>query len=379
MTDVVRVAHIITSLDTGGAQTMLHKILSHIDREAFRSLVVSLAPRGSMTRAFETVSDRVDSLDMNPRIRDVVKAARLRRLLREWRPDVVQTWMYHANLIGGLAARMSIGAPVIWNVRASGYDRSLQNVQVINPAVRLGALASRFVPERIVYCSERAVAFHRELGYAASHVEVIPNGFDLQAFHPDPEARRSVRQELRVPDETLLVGLVARLHPMKNHALFLTAARAIADAGSDTHFVLCGDGVTDLRDLVDRHGLAGRCHLLGPRTDMPRITAALDVACSSSFGEGFPNTLGEAMASGVPCVATDVGDSAYLIGETGIVVPRDDAAAFAKACLQLLGDFELRARCGEAARRRVEEHFEIAHITRRYERMYRETMQRCAD
>lgn len=359
MSSPIRVAHVITSTDTGGAQTMLRKLLAHIDRSAFTSTVISLAPAGPMTEALQSVS-----IDMRPRAVELWKLARLRSLLRAAKPDVVQTWMYHANLAGGMASRLSVAAPVIWNIRASGFDwRAGHTAHVINPAVRLGALASRFVPKRTIYVSQRALASHEQLGYRGPN-EIIPNGFDVAEYRPDPDARRSLRRELGLKDETLLVGLVARVHPIKNHALFLAAARAIAKQRQDVRFVLCGEGVTSL-DAFEG------VHALGSRSDMPRVTAALDIACSSSFAEGFPNTLGEAMACGVPCVATDVGDSAYLIGDTGLVVPSNDEAAFANACLRLLDDAGLRARLGRAARERIEQHFEIGVITKRYEHLYR--------
>jgi glycosyltransferase involved in cell wall biosynthesis len=376
---LLRVAHIITGLEVGGAERMLQKVVAHLDRDAFRSDVISLAPPGPLADAVAAVSDRLEFLGMRPRVTDVAKLARLRRLLREWQPDVVQTWMYHANLAGGLAARLSVRAPVIWNIVASGYSYSeRRRAQVVPRIVRLSAAASRFIPSRTVYCSRRAIGFHHDLGFSKKGVEFIPTAFDVETFRPDPDARRSVRRELQLDDDARLVGLVARFHPIKNHDLFLTAARAIADQRSDTHFVLCGDGLTPdnaaVMDIVRRHGVADRCHLLGRRTDMPRITAALDLACSSSFGEGFPNTLGEAMACGVPCVATDVGDSAYLIDDTGMVVPRDDASAFANACLELLGDPARRTRLGAAARQRIEEQFEIGAIARQYERLYRDAV-----
>lgn len=379
MTSAIRVAHVITSLDTGGAQMMLHKLLTHIDDRSFRSAVISLAPAGPMTSAFHGVAERIESLDIEARPFSLLRAGRLRPILREWKPDIVQTWMYHANVIGGLVARVSGTAPVIWNIRASGYERSSsRQSHTIAPSVRAGALLSRFVPRRIVYCSERAVEFHRQIGYSSSEAAVIANGFDIQAFQPDETTRQSLRRELGIGDDTLLVGLVARFRPIKNHEFFFDAARTITDQRSDTHFVLCGDEMTRANaaamSLVERHGLGDRCHLLGPRQDIARITAALDIATSSSFGEGFPNSIGEAMACGVPCVATDVGDTAYLIGDTGLVVPRDEPAAFAEACLRLLREPELRARLGREARRRVAEHFEIGAITRRYEALYRDVL-----
>jgi glycosyltransferase involved in cell wall biosynthesis len=361
----MKIVHVITSLETGGAQMMLVKLLRTMDRDAFTSEVISLAPLGPMADLVRPVASRVTSVEMRPRLRDLPAILRLRRMLRESRPDVVQTWMYHADVVGGLAAKTSVDAPVLWNIRSGSLE-----TKRVGALVRLGATLSRRVPARIVGCSERALAFHAALGYDASRFVLIPNGFELDRFAPDLEARSDVRQELGLPAHALLVGMVARVDPIKDHAMFLAAAARVRQELPDVNFVLCGDGVLELPP-------APHLHRLGRRMDIARITAALDLACSSSYGEGFPNSIGEAMACAVPAVVTDVGDSAALVGDTGRVVPPRDHDAFAAALFDLLRlDPAARRELGQAARARVAEHFEIGTIARRYESLYREVARR---
>jgi glycosyltransferase involved in cell wall biosynthesis len=212
---------------------------------------------------------------------------------------------------------------------------------------------------------------------------VLPNGFDLDAFQPDPAARGSVRQELGISEETPLIGLVARFHPQKDHHNFMQAAAQLHARLPNVHFLLCGAGVTPenpaLAQWVEEAGLRANVHLLGVRQDVPRLSAALDIATSSSSGEGFPNVVGEAMACGVPCVVTDVGDAALIVGETGRVVPPHDAQALADAWHDLLNAGEdYRYELGMAARRRVQECFSMTTISRRYEQLYEEIANLCA-
>jgi glycosyltransferase involved in cell wall biosynthesis len=208
---------------------------------------------------------------------------------------------------------------------------------------------------------------------------VIPNGFDLSELRPDPAARQDVRRELEVGERAPLVGMAARFHPQKDHASFLEAAKILHGRLPDVRFLLCGDGVTcenrALSDRVRQAGLADHAHLLGVRGDVPRLLAALDVAVLSSVGEAFPLVLGEAMACGVPCVATDVGDAARIIGETGEVVPPRDPAALAAALERVLNlEPERRRELGMAARQRIEENYSIERIAKRYEDLYSEAL-----
>jgi len=372
----MKITHVITGLSTGGAETMLYKLLSRIDRQRFTSEVISLTGRGEYAEKIEALGIPVRDLGegglLAPR-----RAFALRSALSRSRPDLIQTWMYHADLLGGLAAKALRGIPVIWNVRASRLEEGIKRSTLLT--VRLCALTSRWLPEHIVCGSEAARIEHTRLGYAADRMTVIPNGFDLEAFHPDEAARLSLRDELALAPDTLLIGLIARFDPLKDHATFIAAAKLLSEQEPDVHFVLSGEGVTAansrLFDDVTRSGLADRVHLLGRRTDVPLITAALDIATLTSFSEGFPNVVGEAMASAVPVVTTDVGDAALMVGDTGIIVTPRSPREIAGAWRALIREGRAgRQQRGLQARERVRSLFSLDAIVGRYETLYSSTL-----
>ncbi len=376
---MIKIAFIITGLCTGGAEAMLLKLLQHIDRDRFLPSVVSLTTKGENGPRIEALGIPVQTLGMSPGVPSPSKFMRLVGLLQDARPDVVQTWMYHADLIGGLAARLTGIQTVSWGIRHSNLSPH-QNKRATLLVVKLCALASGWLPHRILSCSERARSIHVDAGYLADKMVVIPNGFDLTRFQPDPVARDSVRSELGVPPETSLIGLIARDDPQKNHKGFIEAATIVHAALPQAHFVLAGTGInqdnTELKQLIEQFGLKAHCHLLGRRDDIPRLMASLDVLASSSTGEAFPNVLGEAMACGIPCVVTDVGDSAEIVGDTGRVVASGDMAGLATQLVTLLSiPPDERSRLGISARERVRERYEIGSVTRQYEHFYEMLLQ----
>lgn len=371
----IKIMHVITGLSTGGAETMLCKLLSGMDKSRFNCTVVSLTEKGPLTGKITAMGIPVEAVNMRRGVPDPRGVWKLKSLIRKQKPDIVQTWMYHSDLIGGISSRLAGHIPVIWNIRQSNLDPGASK-KTTRLTARACAMLSGLIPEKIICCSESSRQVHAGLGYDESKMIIIPNGFDLKAFRHDENARISVRKELGISADSLLLGMVARFDPQKDHATFVRAAEKITGSGSDAYFVLCGKDVNWYNEVLSGWirdaGLSERFFLLGPRTDIPRLTAAMDVAClSSAFGEGFPNILGEAMACGVPCVATDIGDSAEIVGDTGRIVPAKNPEAFARACRALLdsGPAE-RARLGSRARKRIADTFELSKIINRYEQLY---------
>lgn len=375
----IRIAFVITSLSTGGAQMMLFKLLSLLNRQVFEPSVICLTVLTPLTPLAENFRDngvQVESLGLSPGCPDPRGIFRLSSRLREMRPHIVQTWMYHADLVGGLAAFLAGRLPVIWNIRHSALNPATDKRSTLLTA-RLCARLSRSIPRRIVCCAESAKDFHVTLGYASDKFDIIPNGFDLAAFHPNAAARRQVRDELGLLPGDFVVGLAARFHPHKDHRNFILAAGLFVARLPQSRFILCGDGVDknnkELVAWIKEVGVTKNFILLGKRTDMPSVTAAFDVASSTSVTEAFSNTIGEAMACGVPCAVTNVGDSATIVGEAGLVVPPGDPVDMAKAWEKLfyLGS-EGRAKLGQSARARIIENFSLESVVQRYESLYQE-------
>lgn len=380
----MKILHVITGLNTGGAEMMLAKLLDRLRRNDIENVVISLTDGGPLAQYITAMGITVTPLGMPRGGLSVRGLLRLVETVRRHKPDIIQAWMYHANLLTGIATpltgRPSSGRPsLIWNIRQSDLDPRFSKRSTILVA-KLGGLLSRWLPDKVICCAETARAVHETMGYAPERMVVIPNGFDLDAFHPSPEARVSLRRELGVDETTPLVGLAARFDPQKDHRGFLAAAGILKSTRPDVGYVLCGDGIdasnAELAGWIAEHDLASACHLLGRRSDMSHIMAGCDVMVSASaFGEGFPNVLGEAMASGTPCVATDVGDSRLIVGDASRIVPPRDPAALAAAVGHVLQLSEQdRSALGRADRARIAEHFAIGVIADRYATLYRQTL-----
>lgn len=370
----MRLAVITSGLGPGGAEMMLYKLLTRLDRRRFAPAVFSLRGDELFVKLLREADIAVHTANLGGPGGGLPGLLRLRRQLAGFRPHLLQGWMYHGNAAAWLAARtLSPRPPVAWSVRQSLPDLAQERrgtALVVRACAQLSGQAAA-----IVYNASQAARDHEALGFDAARTRTIPNGFDTVACQPSVVAHAALRQELGLPEGSLLAGLVARHHPVKNHAGFLAAAAAVAQALPAAHFVLVGQGVSAdnlaLAALLSRHGLAGRCHLLGERRDIHQVTAAFDVAVCASFTEGFPNVVGEAMACAVPCIVTDVGDCASIVGDTGLVVPPRDTPALAAAMHQLLAaPAAERAALGLAARQRIERVFSIDAVVHQYETLF---------
>ena len=363
----MRVVHVTTGLDLGGAETVLVRLIEGTRRRS-DAVVISLHGRGALAAPIEELGVEVIALDDGLRSPWKVRAA-----LRAAAPDVVQTWMYHADVIGGTLQRIAGRAPVVWGIHAGVLDPSGARARA---AIRGAAVLSHVVPERIICCSETSYRVHVERGYARKKMVVIDNGFDVP--DPMPDAAASVRAELGLPPDARLIGRPGRYHPQKDHATLLRAFADVRRRRPGTWLLLAGPGMDEengeLRSLVARTAPEGGVLLLGVRQDVPRLDAACDVVVSSSsFGEALPLIIGESMAGGTPVVATDVGDSARIVGDTGWVVPVGDAGSLADALVAALDEpAAARADRGERSRQRIVSHFAAATMCERYLQVYEE-------
>jgi glycosyltransferase involved in cell wall biosynthesis len=299
----------------------------------------------------------------------------LRRIVRSVKPTLIQGWMYHGNLAASAAARMAPGSPtVFWNVRHSLYDLKAEK-SLTRQVIRGNRFFSR-EPGAIIYNSRLSRTQHEAFGFSESRAKVIPNGFDLERLRPEPETGAVVRQEIGFPADATVVGHVARFHPMKDHASFLRAAVKVARANPSARFLLVGRDVSPtnppLAGIVPPD-LSGQFVFTGERSDPHRLMQAMDVlAVSSAWGEAFPNVLGEAMACGVPCVTTDVGDSADIVGNTGIVVPPSNSQALSDGLRAMLAKSAVeRTALGRSARRKIAERYALGRVVDQYTELYR--------
>lgn len=369
-----RVTHIITNLGLGGAERTLLELVCASEGVCLNNSVISLQAGGMLANAFRAARVPLLELGLQKRLLNPLKAFELIRAIEYTQPDIVQTWMYHADFLGGAAAKIAKCIPVVWNVRNLTFDQQNPN-RLTQTLVRLNAAISGLIPNKIITNSYAAELEHVRLGYAQEKMHVIPNGFNLAKYMPNKNSRRIVRRELGLDDDILLVGLFARFDPLKDHATFAKAAGELAREYTRARFVLAGVGITSnnvqLNSMIKASGVSSRFNLLGPRDDVPNLINSLDILVSSSVSESFPNVVGEAMASGIPCVVTDVGDSRYLVGNAGIVIPPASASALAQACAQLLGlNHEERVQIGLAGRQRIRSEFTLQAMVERYSAVY---------
>jgi len=370
----VKILHLITGLNPGGAEFMLYRLLQTTDQACFENVVVSMLDCGVIGTKIEALGFPVLSLGMRRGFPSLRGFWCLWKIMVQQKPDVLHSWMYHANLLGLLVAKSLGFSRIIWNIPGAYMDFS-QYRRLTSLVVKVGAWVSSW-PKAIITTSNKGREFHVQLGYHPKKWEIIPNGFNLNTFQVDPQARKKIREELNITENQKIIGCIARFDPMKDYQTLLTAARDLAQKRQDICFLLVGDGVTEdnnfFKPFLASECLQGRLLLKGHRENIPQIMAALDIATMSSYGEGFPLVVGEAMACGVPCVVTDAGDSALIVGDTGIVVPTKNPLALATAWDHLLNlpDQE-RVALGKRARARIEEYFELGTITQKYESFFK--------
>lgn len=359
-----RILWITTGLGTGGAEMMLTQLISGLTNHSHT--VISLTSGGKYVEPLRGAGVSVHSLEM-PAGKPTLKALwRLLKLAHQAKPDVIMGWMYHGCLAAVLA-RLVIRARVVWNIRQSLYDLALEK-RGSAMVIRMLAWLSRF-PQTITYNSQVSAHQHESIGYAKRKTLLIPNGFDLSKWQPiqTPKAETT-------PQVTL--GRFGRYTAMKDYPTFIEAAALIVQEIPQVQFLLVGTGVdesnSDITAQIQRLHLTNNVQLLGERQDLPALTASLDIAVSSSaFGEGFPNVVGEAMACGVPVVATDIGDTAWVMGDTGRIVPSKAPAALATACLEILRlTPSERQTLGLKGRERIQNHFSLHRVLTQFEEVF---------
>lgn len=372
---MTRILHIITGLGTGGAERALVRLVGNGIGARVDNHVLSLSGDGPMAGPLEAAGAQ---LHLPQRQAWGLLPLEVAQLARRLRPDIVQGWMYHGNLAASMARLAIAGAPpVLWNIRQS-LDHLESEKLLTRGVIRAGAALSRH-PDRIIYNSRLAQSQHQTLGYAGRGSVFIPNGFVAGAAGPAPTAaRRAFWQQFGLDGQRPVVLHVGRMHPVKGHKHFLQAAARLLESRADVQFVLIGKDVSpDNPAFGEYAGLAGhdRVRFLGARRDVADFMRHSDIFVLSSLAEAFPNVLGEAMAAGLACVTTDVGDAREILGGNGTVVPAGDAAALEAGIALYLGMPDVRAAHGAGARARIGEHYSIDAAARSYRELYTQVIQ----
>lgn len=366
-----RVLFLARSLNRGGAERQLVLLAAGLAQRGHLVVVAVFYDGGAFAAELEAAGVRLIVLEKIGRWDVLLFLIRLVRSLRKEHPAILHSYLAVPNVLSALLKPLLPGTQIIWGLRASNMDLSRYD-WLSRLTNLLECKLSRFADCIIANsCAGKRHAVEND--FSEDKIVVIPNGIDTKYFRFDLEGRRQVRSAWGLGKDEILVGLAARLDPMKDHPTFLKAASCIARERQDVRFVCVGDGpaayTEALRQQVAALGLTNRLIWAGARDDMPAVYSALDIACSSScFGEGFSNTIAEAMVCGVPCVVTEVGDSAFIVGDTGSVVAPGDYSALAAAIGRLIDlPPEERRMLGDACRARVVSEFGIDRLVDRTE------------
>lgn len=337
----LEIVHVITSLSNGGAQGALIRLVLNDNQNHHQ--VISLMDMGHHGRSLSHAGIPLHTLEFPQGGITVDGLKKLFRLIFHIKPDIVQTWLYHADLLGGAIARLSGCRNVVWGLRNSTIHNHKTSVAT-RFVLHLNALLSGIIPVGIVSCSQEAIRVHMSIGYRRKNMTVIPNGFDIGQFMPDLAARSRVRDLWGIDDRTILFGMVARWDPQKDHESLLSALSMIqGDCGLAWRCALVGQGMEEsnrmLMALLEENGVRDRIILSGQRDNIAELMNGFDIhVLSSSYGEAFPNAVAEAMACGTPCITTDVGDSSLIVGQSGWVVPPSNSVALCIAMEQAMNE-----------------------------------------
>lgn len=372
----MKIIHIITGLSIGGAEQALYNLLKGGLAERFDNCVISLRDKGPTGLKISLLGVPVIALNLHAKKIPLAGLVKLIRIIREFSPDLIQGWMYHGNLIGSFSRVVAPGKPVlVWNVRHSLSDLSQEKI-ITQQVIRINRWFSSGA-DVVLYNSHRSREQHEIFGFSKVGAKVIPNGIDTHTFSFSSKDRKHIRSKLGIPENACVVGHMARLHPMKDHAIFMQAAKSLSYRYQNLYFLLSGRDVSFDNIISDQElssKVRHRFYFLGERNDVHKLMSAIDIFClSSAWGEGFPNVLGEAMATSIPCVATDIGDSSLVVNKTGIIVPPCDVNALEKGIESLLiMSRKDRVSLGKSALERIEVNYKLSKIVEKYASLYNE-------
>ena len=371
---MIKIAHISTDLSVGGAETILFKLITHFDPNEVQSTVISLSDMGEFGSRMKSEGIPVFTLNIDPNLPNPYKFLSFLKFLKVIQPDLIHTWLYHADFLGGMASLFIKKTALIWGIHHSRIGLKWDTPKTMLLA-KLNSFLSALLPNQIVYCSQNALEEHQRIGYSKSHSLVIQNGIDTNEFIADQASRSAGRLKLGIPAEAPLIGLFGRFHPIKNHQMFIKAAGSLRRIRPDVKFIMCGEGIEwtnkILCDWIEKSGISSSVYLLGPWSDMPSLTSMIDIATSCSSSESFSLVLGEAMSCEVNCVTTDLPGPVSLLGDTGWIVPVGDSDSLARAWDTILGlSIAERKIKGKLARQRILENFSLDIMVKEYLNLY---------
>lgn len=365
--------HIISSLNIGGAETMLLRLIRHKQEIVKSTTVISLTENGEIGKIMEEMGVNVVCLKMRNWFSILYALIKLKKIIQNEKPAIIHTWMYHANILGGIAAYFAKNQNIIWSIRRSEYTSKESFSTFI--VMKIGAMLSSIIPKVIVHVAESGLKNHQKYGYKSNNTLVIPNGFDLKKLKHDQITRKKIRNELSLNDDQILIGCVGRFHVSKGYETLIASSVNVSKLHKNVKYLLIGRNMNNqnsiLMELINKSGLPENFILVGERLNIHEYMNAMDIFCLSSITEGFPNVVGEAMASSLPCVATCVGDVVKITGDNAILVQPKNKDSLSKGLCEMLDmNIEKRKRMGSKGRKKIETDYPINLICEKYYNLY---------
>ncbi|WP_133013998.1 glycosyltransferase [Clostridium cuniculi] len=363
-----KVVHIITGLGNGGAENMLYKLVTNMDSNLYDITVISLRDKGIIGKRLEEKNIEVIALNINNlkyAIKSIKKAKQICKSA-----EVIQSWMYHADLFGFVIAKIFLKKKIIWGIRHGVLEKGKDRRSTIIIA-RINAILSRYVDE-VVCCSNVSKVYHESIGY--KNLKVIPNGFDITYFENNLDDGAKLKQSLCINQNKKVLISIGRWNKAKNYPNLIKAIAILSTKREDFICILVGAGLLEneeLLNLISYYGIEKYIRIIGPRGDIPKVLSMGDVFVLHSDIEGFSNALGEAMLSKLFCIATDVGDNEYILNDCGVLVERDNPLKLSEAIMYALNlDEKERKYYSERAKLRIEENFSIQRVSEEFCKLY---------
>ena len=371
----MRILHIISGLKRGGAETQLFRICK-FDQDNDH-IVVSLSNKEGYGDILEKLNVSVYALNFSSGRINISGLIKLYRIMKQLKPDVVQTWMNHADLIGGIIARIAGIKNIFWGVHQTILIKGKSKASTIM-IVKLNAFLSYLIPNKIIYCAEKSREVHELIGFKKSKGVVIQNGYDINIFHQNDSLAKDFRDKLKIPQDAFIIGHVASYDPLKGQDTLIKSLSSLLKRKIKFIAILVGTNLDHLNyDLVTSlkdNGLSDNVYLLGIRDDILSIMNAIDLFLLSSISEAFPNVLNEAMLCGTPCLTTNVGDAALIVDKTGWIVEPRDSTGMADACVHALNEKEKNSEHWknrkESCRKRIIENFSFEKMINKYKEIW---------
>jgi glycosyltransferase involved in cell wall biosynthesis len=365
------IVHIITSLDIGGAETMLKKLVIERKKTGENDIVVCLKKNGVIAAELNSNGIEVYFLKINSIISLIYGVFKLNHILKEKKPSLVQTWLYHSDLIGGLISWLN-RIPVVWNIRQTKFNSNANLFTIF--VMRICAYLSYFIPQKIICAANASLITHKKFGYDKSKLFVIPNGFTISNTRPIQDVFQ-LKRRLGITDEEFVIGSIGRYHTDKDYLNLINAAQIVLTKYPNLKFVLIGKNLDksnmQLKQYLEERNIEKKFLLLGQIENVDKYFYIFDIYCIHSKSEGFPNVLGEAMLMKLPCIVTDVGDCRYILKDNGIVVPPENSDLLAEGITHFVNmPVNQRKNLGIRSYLRIKDEFMLTDVVKKYNDLY---------